>query len=630
MNRGALFINTERPPFIFTVTVASSENIPLPLEVSGSYNFSVNYGDGVSGTLPVTAYNNANANYTYPTGGTYDITITGLCTLFKVSNDANIDTNIVEVKQWGNIGLGSLNFWGCSNMIVTATDILNTSKMTSFESLFESCSSLTTLPNSDLWDTSSITSLFQTFYLATSFNDASINSWNVSNVINFDQTFRNSPFNQSLNLWNTTKGTSMSATFRNNTGFNNDSLKDWDVSSVTTFNSMFLSSVFNGLLTNWVTTSVVNFGNFLSSSSNFDKPLNHLIIDNVTDISFMLANTKYNSSVASWNTAKVNTMRGVFSGASSFNQAVNTFDTALVTTMREMFSGCTNFNQSVSTWNTIKVTNMRGMFSGTAFNLPLSTFNTAKVTDMNLMFSSASSFNQDLSSWNTIEVKSMWGVFSDASSFNQPLSTFNVAKVTTMLNMFSNADVFNQDLSGWNTSAVTTMSGMFESAKLFNQDISNWNVEKVTNFTEFLATTFPIDTMAFSTTNYGLFLTAWSAQVLTSGVTLNIKDDGTPIKYTSTDVDSGTTDASPTANKLIETGQNFITTVSVGDIVRRTTGGVAYAEVTVIDSNIQLTLDNDIMTAGSEAYTIESSAAAKGRYSMISTDSWTITDGGPV
>jgi len=59
---------------------------------------------------------------------------------------------------------------------------------------------------------------------------------------------------------------------------------------------------------------------------------------------------------------------------------------------------------------------------------------------------------------------------------------------------------------------------------------------------------------------------------------------------------SGTTTSTST-NKLIQTGQNFLSTVFVGNIVYNTTDNT-YAHVVTVDSDTQLTLDADIMTSG--------------------------------
>ena len=69
----------------------------------------------------------------------------------------------------------------------------------------------------------------------------------------------------------------------------------------------------------------------------------------------------------------------------------------------------------------------------------------------------------------------------------------------------------------------------------------------------------------------------------------------------SIEVDSGTT-TSTTADKLVQTGQNFVSTVTVGDIIHNTTDGT-FTTVTAVDSNTSLSLDDDIM-ATSEAFVI--------------------------
>jgi hypothetical protein len=99
------------------------------------------------------------------------------------------------------------------------------------------------------------------------------------------------------------------------------------------------------------------------------------------------------------------------------------------------------------------------------------------------------------------------------------------------------------------------------------------------------------------------------------------------------EVDSGTTTGQAT-NKLIQSGQNFNTTITVGDKVINQVDGTT-ALVTVIDSNTQLTLDADIMLSG-EAYTIDASPfIQQGNYYVVNyagttnlngNNSWSIGD----
>lgn len=72
-----------------------------------------------------------------------------------------------------------------------------------------------------------------------------------------------------------------------------------------------------------------------------------------------------------------------------------------------------------------------------------------------------------------------------------------------------------------------------------------------------------------------------------------------------TAVDSGTTDGVGSF-KLIESGQNFTSTVTIGDTVHNTPN-FTDALVTAIDSDTTLSLDTDIMISG-KAYTIYSSS----------------------
>ena len=82
------------------------------------------------------------------------------------------------------------------------------------------------------------------------------------------------------------------------------------------------------------------------------------------------------------------------------------------------------------------------------------------------------------------------------------------------------------------------------------------------------------------------------------------------------EADSGTTTAT-TANKLVDSTQNFLTTVTNGDqVVNQIDGTIAL--VTNVDSNTTLSLDADIMLTG-EAYTIDKTPfITQGHYYVVS------------
>lgn len=107
-----------------------------------------------------------------------------------------------------------------------------------------------------------------------------------------------------------------------------------------------------------------------------------------------------------------------------------------------MFQGCSKFNQSLAKWDTSNVTNMRFMFyRAVMFNSDITTWNTAKVTSMNLMFYHASNFNQNISRWDVGNVVHMNLMFNAAKQFDQNLSNWNVSKVAEYVDFAKNTKI---------------------------------------------------------------------------------------------------------------------------------------------------------------------------------------------
>lgn len=92
---------------------------------------------------------------------------------------------------------------------------------------------------------------------------------------------------------------------------------------------------------------------------------------------------------------------------------------------------------------------------------------------------------------------------------------------------------------------------------------------------------------------------------------------------------AGTTDASPSANKLVDTSGGFDAAVGPGALVHNTTASPdEYALVTAVDSDTQLSLDADIMDAGSEAFVINDiwpGTAVQGTWNFADSGKFTIT-----
>ena len=284
----------------------SSDNnqIKLPLDAGGTYNFFVDWGDGTNDTI--TSWNQAEVTHTYATQGVYATNITGTIIGWRFSDEGD-KLKLLEIKQWGNLRLGNSGgyFYGCSNLNITASDILNLIGTTSLYGAFRECSKIGKVEGMDEWDVSTVTNMGYMFSFATSFNQ-DISSWDVSSV------------------------TTMETMFHHADSFN-QSISSWDVSSVTNVRTMFfIATSFNQDIGSWDVSSVTNMGYMFSSAGSF------------------------NQDIGSWDVSSVTDMYGMFYYATSFNQNIGSWNVSSVTTMGTMFTGVTlstaNYDSLLMGW----------------------------------------------------------------------------------------------------------------------------------------------------------------------------------------------------------------------------------------------------------------------------------------
>jgi surface protein len=226
---------------------------------------------------------------------------------------------IRDVEQWGDVIWTNMewNFYGCSNLEISATDAPNLSNVTNMTGMFRSATAFN--QPIDHWNTSNVTNMSMLFHLATSFNQP-LGNWNTSNVTDMGWMFHSaSAFNQPIANWNTSNVTSMIGMFMQASSFNQP-LGNWNTSNVTKMNRMFTSA------------------------------------------------TSFNQSLASWNTSNVTDMNGMFAFASSFNQPVNNWNTSSVVNMSEVFRSATSFNQPLNNWNLSNISNMQSMLNNNAMS----------------------------------------------------------------------------------------------------------------------------------------------------------------------------------------------------------------------------------------------------------------------
>ncbi len=150
------------------------------------------------------------------------------------------------------------------------------------------------------------------------------------------------------------------------------------------------------------------------------------------------------------------------------------------------------------------------------------------------------------------------------------VTTCNVSTITNMSELFSSNTSFNQNISSWNVSSVTTMFRMFKGATSFNQNIGSWNVSSVTTMKEMF-----IDAEAFNQD-----IGSWTVSSVTSMTKMFLDVTLSTANY----------NALPVGWNALE-----------------------------LQDNVTFSGGNSLYRCG---------AAATARANIISTDSWTITDGG--
>jgi len=278
----------EIPHTILTFrTTTDNESIKLPLESNGNYDFNVDWGDGTNNDI--TSYDQTEVEHTYITAGDYDINITGTLEGFNFHNGHSDSNNkIIDIKRWGDLKLRTTNygsdgwyFYYCNQLeTFSATDAPDLSEVSSFESLFLSCSKFN--GNINHWNVSTITNMYKAFQSCKYFNQP-LDNWDVSNVIDMGQMFyQATKFNQSLNNWDVSSVTNMAYTFYSAFKFNQP-LNNWNVGNVVNMNQMFYQAlVFNQPLDNWNVSNVTDMSRMFMNANVFDQDIHNWNVDNVT------------------------------------------------------------------------------------------------------------------------------------------------------------------------------------------------------------------------------------------------------------------------------------------------------------------------------------------------------------
>ena len=366
-----------------------------------------------SGTTVATFNNLSNEEtITLPSNGNYILEVTPKETngFNKIRfNNGGDKLKITDIKQWGNIVWSSFNsaFFGCGNMLVTATNTPNLSNVTTMVNMFRNTSSAN--PNTSNWDVSNVENMTFMFGSASVANP-DVSNWDVSNVTNMSFMFYDTnSFNQPLN--------------------------NWDVSNVTDMNTMFYATtLFNQPLDNWDVSSVSNMDAMFSETSSFNQPLNN------------------------WDVSSVTSMGAMFFEASSFNQPLNNWDVSSVTSMGAMFSETSSFNQPLNNWDVSSVTSMGAMFEDAeSFNRDLSSWCVSNIR------SEPSDFDTRASDWILANSRPVWGtcpgVVVDELEINPGTIEVDICPQTYDIIVTSNTSWTVSESLNWATLSTTSGSG---------------------------------------------------------------------------------------------------------------------------------------------------------------------------
>jgi len=290
--------------FVFTIDTENTSSgsslntqFMMPLVSSGSYNATVNWGDGSSDTI--TSYNQQEVTHTYTSAGQYEISIEGTLQGWQFSN-AGDRLKMLDIKQYGVLDLStSAAFYGCTNLDASATDAPTVSS-TSLNTMFRDCTNFNGAIGN--WDISTVTRIDQCFFSCSSFNK-SLNNWNVGNVTRMDFLFYNCiSFDQDLNSWNTSNVENMSNVFRGCTQFNGD-IYSWDTTNVENMSVMLYDcDAFDQSLAAWNIGNVSNFSSFMQNATG-------------------LSTFNYDATLIAWALQPLNTGLSINFGGSQFTES---------------------------------------------------------------------------------------------------------------------------------------------------------------------------------------------------------------------------------------------------------------------------------------------------------------------
>lgn len=258
--------------------------VQLPLGSSGTYNFTIDWGDGSVNTI--TTFNQAETIHTYSSASIYRVRIAGT---FEGMGGVNINFgtpdnrgtfcyNVILITRFGqnfklvnnSPGGGYFQFFYNLVEIGAGLDLTGPNgTITTGRSFFNNCQKLRGI-NLGSWIVSNLTSTSVAFEDCWVFN-GNIKNWGINNTLN--------------------GLSSISAMFRRAYTFNQD-ISSWAVSNKTNASEMFRSArSFNQNIGAWSYNASVFLTNIVEGAIYFDQDMGNISITNTMSLGNMLDNS---------------------------------------------------------------------------------------------------------------------------------------------------------------------------------------------------------------------------------------------------------------------------------------------------------------------------------------------------
>jgi hypothetical protein len=359
---GAVNLSREQPFFISSwktdnAGTSSFNQITIPTTSLGSYNCTVDWGDG--NIESITSYNDPAWTHTYYVAGEYDVSIQGVFTGFRFNNGGD-RLKLLDVKSCGPLNLGNEGsyFYGCENLVWTATDVLDTTGTTDFSKCFRQCYVFNGAIGN--WEMSSVINIAEMFNMVpfTGSNivfNQDLNNWDLSSCDgNFTSLFASCQnFNGDLNFAFVPNITNLAATFYFTKGAPDFTNWQTKIGTCTTMEATFNRSTV--MLANLASIALWDVSNVTNMNAMFFRNAPYL---NMTGLDFSL-----------WNTSKVTTFRIAFIGTNC-DSSIAGIDTSSATSFENTFAFSNN-DHDFSGYDFSNVTTATGMLN----NAGLSTAN---------------------------------------------------------------------------------------------------------------------------------------------------------------------------------------------------------------------------------------------------------------